>query len=67
MNLRLPATLTRPDGRAVAQFLLHEDLGILVRLQGDGQRQTHLLGPSRALSYAAGLLSDGWILREGMP
>jgi hypothetical protein len=64
VNLRLPATLTKPDGGAVVQLSLLEDVGIVIRCQRDGERQSYLYGPSRALSYAADLISAGWILSE---
>jgi hypothetical protein len=64
VNIRLPAILTRPDGGAVVALALMEDVGIVIRCQRGTERQTYLYGPSRALSYAADLISAGWVLQE---
>ena len=66
MNIRFPATISRCDGAAVVQVVLDEQCGVaLIRYQDGEVRESHLVGPYRALKFASALVSDGWILREG--
>jgi hypothetical protein len=72
MNFRLPFTLQRGDGLAVARFDFYPSepdtdisrclYGVLISQQVGEVRESFFVGANRALDYARGLLGDGWYL-----